>query len=84
MFLMAQLLRAREGKSAVWSLDGLTQVYVEVGKVNRGFAQRLRVAAKKDANVNALVNLDCFAQMVPLAAEDTLNEIRPYFEAYLK
>ncbi len=84
MFLMAQFLRSREGKSAVWSLDGLTQVYVEVGKVNRDFAQRLRVAAKKDANVNALVNLDCFAQMVPLAAEDTLNEIRPYFEAYLK
>ena len=84
MFLMAQFLRHREGKSAVWSLEGLTQVYIEVGKVNRDFAQRLHVAAKKDANVNALVNLDCFAQMVPLAAEDTLNEIRPYFAAYLK
>ncbi len=83
MFLMAQFLRSREGKTAAWSLDGLTQVYVQVGKVNRDFAQRLRVAAKKDANVNALVNLDCFATMVPLAAEDTLNEIRPYFTAYL-
>lgn len=84
MFLMAQFLRAQEGKSAVWSLDGLTRVYVEVGKVNRDFAQRLRVAAKKDANVNALVNLDCFATMVPLAADDTLREIRPYFAPYLE
>jgi hypothetical protein len=84
MYLMAQFLRAREGKSAEWNLDGLTQVYVEVGKVNHDFAQRLRVAAKKDANVNALVNLDCFATLVPLAADDTLREIRPYFSDYLK
>src|SRR5574341_861883 len=84
MYLMAQFLRSREGKSAEWSLDGLTRVYVEVGKVNRDFAQRLRVAAKKDANVNALVNLDCFATLVPLAADDMLREIRPYFAAYLE
>ena len=83
MFLMAQFLRSLEGKSAVWSLDGLTKVYTEVGKVNRDFALRMRVAAKKDANVNALVNLDCFATMVPLAADDTLREIRPYFKSYL-
>lgn len=83
MFLMAQFLRAQEGKSAVWNLDGLSRVYSEVGKVNRDFAQRLRTAAKKDANVNALVNLDCFATMVPLAADDALREIRPYFSAYL-
>jgi hypothetical protein len=84
MFLMAQFLRSLEGKSAVWSLDGLTKVYTEVGKVNRDFTLRLRVAAKKDANVNALVNLDCFATMVPLAADDTLREIRPYFKSYLE
>jgi hypothetical protein len=44
---------------------------------------RLRDTAKKDANVNALVNLDCFAQVVPLAMDDLLREIRPYFTAYL-
>jgi hypothetical protein len=84
MYLMAQYLRTLEGKTAEWSLDGLAKVYAEVGKVNRDFAQRLSAAAKKDANVNALVNLDCFATMVPLAAEDTLREIRPYFAAYLE
>jgi len=29
----------------------------------------------KDANINALVNLDCFATMVPLQAEEMLREI---------
>ncbi|HEY6012231.1 MAG TPA: hypothetical protein VIX18_12265, partial [Nitrospirota bacterium] len=59
-------------------------VYAEVGIVNRDFANRLRDAAKKDANINALVNLDCFAAMVPLLADDTLKGLKPYFSAYLK
>jgi len=83
MYLMVQYYRNQGGRKAEWSLDGLMQVYAEVGLVNRDFANRLRDAAKKDANINALVNLDCFAAMVPLVAEDTLQAIKPYFSAYL-
>jgi hypothetical protein len=57
-------------------------VYAKVSVVNRDFANRLRDAAKKDANINALVNLDCFATMVPFVAEDTLKQLKPYFSAY--
>jgi hypothetical protein len=83
MYLWAQYFQKEEGKSPDWTLEGLANVYLKVGIVNRDFALRLRDAAKKDANVNALVNLDCFAQMVPLAADDLLREIKPYFAAYL-
>jgi hypothetical protein len=83
MYLWAQYFQKEDGKSPAWTLDGLANVYAKVGIVNRDFALRLRDAAKKDANVNALVNLDCFAQMVPLAADDLLREIKPYFAAYL-
>ncbi len=83
MYLLVQYYRNQNGRKAEWRLDGLTKVYAEVGIVNRDFANRLRDAAKKDANLNALVNLDCFASMVPLVAEDTLKAIRPYFSAYL-
>jgi len=83
MYLMAQYFQKQDGKSPDWTLDGLVNVYAGVGVVNRDFAIRLRDAAKKDANVNALVNLDCFAQMVPLAADDLLREIKPYFSAFL-
>ncbi len=83
MYLVAQYFRKQNGRPAEWNLEGLAKVYAEVGVVNRDFAQRLRDAAKKDANVNALVNLDCFATMVPLAAEETLAGIKPYFSAYL-
>jgi hypothetical protein len=84
MHLLVQYYRNQDGLSAEWSLEELSRVYAEVGIVNRDFAIRLRDAAKKDANINALVNLDCFATMVPLVAEDTLAALKPYFSAYLK
>jgi len=83
MHLLVQYYRNQDGLTTEWRLDGLTKVYAEVGLVNRDFANRLRDAAKKDANINALVNLDCFAAMVPLVADDTLKAIKPYFSAYL-
>ena len=83
MFLLVQFYRNQEGQKAEWRLDGLTRVYAEVGIVNRDFANRLRDAATKDANINALVNLDCCGSMVPLVADDTLKAIKPYFSAHL-
>ncbi|MBI5640474.1 MAG: hypothetical protein HZA17_08625 [Nitrospirae bacterium] len=83
MYLMSQFFLLQDGRAANWSLEGLSAIYSEVSKVNRDFAQRLAEAAKKDANLNALVNLDCFASMIPLTAETTLKGMRRYFSAYL-
>jgi hypothetical protein len=47
-------------------------------------ALRLWGTVKKDANVKALVNFDCFAQVVQFAMDDLLREIKPYFAAYLQ
>ncbi len=84
MYLVVQYYRHQDGKPAEWNIDGLMQAYAQVSIVNRDFAVRLRDAAKKDANINALVNLDCFAAMMPFAAEETLKNLKPYFGAYLK
>lgn len=84
MYLTAQYFRHQDGKTSAWSLDGLGKIYSEVGQVNRDFANRMRAAAKKDANVNALVNLDVFAKMMALAVEDTLGRLKPYFASLLK
>ena len=83
MHLLAQYYQARDGKQGEWNLDRLVKVYGQVSIVNRDFANRLRDAAKKDANINALVNLDCIAAMMPFAAEETLKNLKPYFSAYL-
>jgi hypothetical protein len=84
MHLVAQYLRHQAGKSASWSLDGLARIYKQVSDVNADFAERLAGAAKNDVNVNALVNLDAFAKMVPLAADKLLKKIEPYFSELMK
>lgn len=84
MYLMVQYYRSQDGEPAAWNLNGLMEAYAKVSIVNRDFANRLRDAAKKDANINALVNLDCFAAMMPFAAEETLRNLKPYFGAYLQ
>lgn len=83
MYLVAQYLRQQAGKTAAWSLEGLARIYEQVGQVNNDFADRLLGAAQNDVNVNALVNLDAFAKMVPLAADSMLRKITPYFSALL-
>jgi hypothetical protein len=84
MYLVAQYLRKQAGKSAEWNLDGLTRIYAQIAQVNKDFVDRLLGAAKTDVNVNALVNLDAFAKMVPLAADSMLVKITPYFSALLR
>jgi hypothetical protein len=84
MYFMSQFFLGLKGKPVDLSLEGLKKIYTEVSEVNRGFSQRLADAASKDAHINALVNLDCFATIIPLQAEETLKEIESYFSAYFK
>ena len=84
MYLLAQYLRKQEGLPHDWDLNVLAQIYSDVSKANKDFSQRLAAAAEKDANVNALVELDVFASMVQLLAEDAIGELKPYYSAYLK
>lgn len=84
MFLMAQFIRSQSGKKPEWQLEGLSRIYAEVKKLNKDFGQRMRAAARSDANVHALVKLNVFAVMVPIEAQKMLKEITPYFSSYLK
>lgn len=84
MYLLAQYLKKREGLSFGCDLNGLAKIYSDVSRANKDFSRRLAHAAEKDANVNALVELDVFASMVQLLAEDAIGELKPYYSAYLK
>jgi hypothetical protein len=83
MFLVAKLYRYRRGLPTDWELQGLDTIYQDVGEVNESFSKRLLAAAKKDANVNAMVNLDCLAKMLPFTVEDLLEEMAGYFDTGL-
>jgi hypothetical protein len=85
MYFMAQFfLGLNGGKPFDMSLEGMKKIFTNVTQVNKDFSQRLADAASKDAHINALVNLDCFATIIASQAEDTLKEIENYFSAYFK
>ncbi len=79
MYLLSQYLVAQEGGAPDWSLEGLSKNYEATSVVNRAFAQRLRAAATKDANVNALIRLDSAGRSVNELIESRMDELRFLF-----
>ncbi len=80
MYLLGQYLVMKRGGTPDWTLDGLVETYRQTSTVNRAFARRLRAAAPKDANVNALIILHSFSEAVPSTIGDQLEELRFLFE----
>ena len=60
--------------------DRLNAVMEEVGKVNESMAARIRDGFDKDAMVNAIVILDCFAMTVPMAIESRFDGLSRIFK----
>lgn len=83
MYLMSQYFLKTDGKPFDFDLTKLAKIYENISSVNRDFSQRLAEAAKRDANVNALVNLDCFAAMV-IDAESILQDIKADYAPYYR
>jgi hypothetical protein len=83
MYLLARYFVRENGKAADPKLDGLKTIYSNIQIVNEAMASRLRAISDKDVAVNSLVILDAFAQTVPFVIEDSLEDLRYLFEAYL-
>ncbi len=57
------------------SLQGLHELVHAIGLVNRSFMDRLRAAASKDANLNALATLAASAMNVEFSLEEASEEL---------
>lgn len=85
MYLMAQFLVMKEGGTPDWELKGLSGIYDEIMKVNKGFVTRMQNMPIKDASLNAVITLDCFAMNITFAiSQDMMDEMRDNFHMYLK
>lgn len=84
MYLLSQYFTNEEGAEVDFALEGLQQIHKNIQELNRSMAQRIRAAITHDAAVNAIVVLDFFAQTMPFAIEDNLEQLRPMFGAYEK
>ncbi len=84
MYLTAQYLLMRKGKTPDWTLKKLVEIYRAVTHVNRGISNRLSSASEEDANMNAVVILSAYAEMVPFSIEHRLAELEYIFSEYTK
>ncbi len=84
MYLLAQYFRKRRGMEPDWELKSLARTYEEIRKVNMAFADRLRSIQGKDANLNAIAQLDNHADMAEFSIKsEWWEEIEGAFYAYL-
>lgn len=83
MFLLGQFFIAKKGGKPDWTLEGLAVIYAAIGKVNHSIADRLRPLSAKDASVNAVINLDCFATFTKSAIDkSSLAWLERLFKPY--
>lgn len=83
MYLLAQYLRAQNGESPDFAMQGLQEIYSNVQVVNAAMVRRLRHATETDYIVNAMVFLDLYALAVQHTITDSLDGIRHWFAPYL-
>ncbi|MBI4424712.1 MAG: hypothetical protein HY554_13345 [Elusimicrobia bacterium] len=85
MYLLAQYFLHKRGRAPDWELKDLVKIYDEISTVNRHFAKRLKTIQIEDATLNALVSLDCFANIsVCSIMDDSLSQLENLFHAYLR
>lgn len=84
MYLLAQYFLQKEGRKADMELDGLKKIYRNIKIINESMAGRLRAISDKDVALNSLVILDIFAQTLPFAIEESLEDVRYLFSSYFK
>lgn len=83
MYLLAQYFRHKRGLAPDWDMTGLISVYRRIDMINMNLCNRLRKASSEDANLNAVVILGTFAQVMPISVEEGLAEFEDLFMHYL-
>ncbi|RLC54283.1 MAG: hypothetical protein DRH89_09650, partial [Candidatus Cloacimonadota bacterium] len=81
MYLVKQYFNNQDGKDPDWELNGLMDIYKEIHEVNKAFFSRLSSLKGKDANVNALIILDNFANYINFSIDrNKLSKIKWMFD----
>lgn len=83
MCITSQHFRRRRGLESDFELNGLMEIYQDVERVNHGMSERMKEMYGADANINALVILNCLGRHTLLTLEDDmLDEFEGLFSGY--
>ncbi len=79
LYLLGQYFAKQAGAEADLKLAGLRRSYEAIHTLNKAMADRLRSASQSDSMLNAMSLLDALAKNMPMAIEESLEELRPLF-----
>ena len=79
LFLLA---REITGAGNAQGFDALAELYDNLHVLNREMSRRLGSATHSDPARNAMALLDAHATLLPVALDDSLDELRPLFDAW--
>jgi len=83
MYVLAQFFVQRRGGAPDWDLEGLGKLYKDVEIVNQAFHKRLETAGLADASLNAVGNLNYYAQFTNMVLKpEGLKKIENLFSSY--
>lgn len=83
-YMLMQHFRHRAGDDCDMDLKDLQAKYQQASRVNHSMAERLRYLTEGDANINAVVLLDLFAQDFPNAIDRGLEELERLYRPALQ
>ncbi|MDI6757938.1 MAG: hypothetical protein QME32_07975, partial [Endomicrobiia bacterium] len=82
-YLLAQYFLYKDGLTPDWDLENLQNIYEDIRVVNKSFSERVTSVINKDAGVNALVLLDCFAIAATMTISGaSVKSLKKIFKAY--
>jgi hypothetical protein len=78
MYLLARELAG----GGIQGFGALETLYQNLHIVNRGMSRRLGAATRTDPAQNAMALLDAYTTLLPAAIESSLEDLKPYFDAW--
>ena len=79
MYLLHQYFVAKHGGAPDLGLEQLETHYENIQKVNDGILERIKGVVENDADLNALIILQGFADLLTIAISKDLSKIEPLF-----
>ena len=80
--MLAQYYSQKDGRTADFEFEGLTKIYQNMQTSTAPLRGGWEKPPPMTTSVNAIVILDSFAQIVPFAIEESLEELRYLFSPY--
>jgi len=79
MYLLHQYFVAKRGGQPDLRLEHLEAYYESIQKVNEGMLERIKGVVENDADLNALIILQGFADLLTMAISKDLSKLEPLF-----